>query len=96
MKIEGRGKLDIEVVLVLNEEEARALDAITSYGVGSFLEMFYRYLGKSYLQNHEAGCISLFESVRNSLPGVLGRVEQARAVFDGVKYAATIQLNVKE
>lgn len=57
-------KAEIELTL----DEARALEAITTYGAKSFLEGYYKQLGKSYLQPHEKGVKSLFETIKQSLP----------------------------
>lgn len=56
-------KIEATVTLVLNEEEIRAIDALTGYGIESFLKVFYERLGRAYLQPHEAGLRSFFESV---------------------------------
>ncbi len=84
-KIEGRGKLSAEIVLVLNESEAAALDALVGYGFKEFVEVFYEKLGKSYLEPHENGLRSLFESVRageGSVEAILKRAKDARRVFN--------------
>lgn len=87
-KIEGLGSLSATIRLVLTEEEAGALDAITGYGVEPFLEVFYKNMGRAYLEPYEAGLRSLFESVRTgegSVKSVLRRAEDAREVFCGVR-----------
>lgn len=72
---------DINVIVTttfkieLTEEEGRALKAITSYGVTSFLEMFYKHLGANYLQPHEKGVDSLFEGIRKNLSPKIAQLD---------------------
>jgi hypothetical protein len=89
-KVIGNGEIKGEVTLVLSEAEAKALDAIVGYGPKVFLEAFYSKLGKAYLEPHERGLKSLFESVRTgegSVSNFLKRVHDARDVFSGKKNA---------
>jgi hypothetical protein len=89
-KIIGYGEIKGEVTLVLSESEAKALDALVGYGPQNFLRVFYEKLGKAYLEPHERGLRSLFESVRNgegSVSNFLKRVHDARDVFTGKKNA---------
>lgn len=89
-KIDCRPNISAFITLRLSEAEAAALDAIVGYGVDPFLKVFYEQLGKSYLQDHEAGLRSLFESVRTgeaSVQSFLNKAKDARAVFEGVKSA---------
>lgn len=87
-KVIGYGEIKGEVTLVLSEDEAKALDALVGYGHKNFLEVFYAHLGKAYLQPHERGLKSLFESVRTgegSVSNFLKRIHDARDVFTGKK-----------
>lgn len=87
-KIIGYGEIRGEVTLVLSEDEAKALDALVGYGHAQFLEVFYKHLGKAYLQPYERGLKSLFESVRTgegSVSSFLQRIQNAREVFSGRK-----------
>lgn len=59
--------LKFTVYLELDEVEAQALAAITLYGSGPFLEMFYKYLGRTYLHPHEEGLKSLFNSITDRM-----------------------------
>lgn len=77
----------VEAVMKFNEEELRALDALVGYGAHPFLDVFYKHLGKAYMQPHETGLISLFESIRNTVPGILSRANDARRVFTGERIA---------
>jgi hypothetical protein len=89
-KVIGYGEIKGEVTLVLSEAEAKALDAVVGYGAASFLKVFYQHLGKAYLEPHERGLKSLFESVRTgegSVSSFLQRIHNARDVFSGKKNA---------
>lgn len=82
-KVNLKTKLDydIKINLELSLEEAKALNIITKYGSKSFLEGYYKQLGKSYLQPHEKGVVSLFETIKLNLPA---RLKQADAIIDTV------------
>ncbi|VVE59542.1 hypothetical protein PIN31009_05580 [Pandoraea iniqua] len=80
-KITQRPTVHVGAVFEFSEAEMRALDALTGYGVDAFLEVFYRQLGKTYMQPHEAGLRELFESVREQIPAILQRANEARKAF---------------
>lgn len=83
-RTEGRAKLCVEVSLILDEEEAEALHALTMYGEDAFIKVFYAHLGTSCLQPHEAGLRRLFNSIRNNTAGLrteLNKVKEAREVL---------------
>ena len=80
-KVLNNTKIDFELVLGLNEEEARALDALTGYDVDSFLRVFYEKMSTHYMKPHEAGLRTLFASVRKIVPTYLTRVDAARKEF---------------
>lgn len=85
-KIACKPSISANITLQLSEEEAGALDALVGYGFKSFIEAFYKHLGKAYLEPYEAGLRSLFESVREgegSVASFLQKANEARAVFDG-------------
>jgi len=67
---------------VMTEDEAGALHDIAAYGTDAFLGVFKEKLGKHYIQKHEKGLISLFESIRAELPKHFSRFDEARKVFD--------------
>lgn len=60
-----RIKLDYQIEFILNEHEAKALDALAGYGIDSFLKVFYDRMGRHYLQPHEIGLISLFNKIKS-------------------------------
>jgi hypothetical protein len=88
-KIEQRPKIECECTIRLTEPEMRALDAIVGYGWEGFIKTFKQHMGQSYIRDHEAGGKLLFESVRQCIPGILRRADDARAVFQGEKEART-------
>lgn len=79
--IAGKPDVRLIVTLALNEDEARALDAIVGYGSDNFIDAFYKQLGRSYLEKHEAGLRTLFDSVREHVGPLLSRTDSARAAF---------------
>lgn len=86
-KVEQRPTVGVQAVFVLDEVEMRALDAPVGYGVEAFLGTFYVHMGRHYLEPHEAGLRSLFQSVGEQIPRILSRTDDARAVFEGKKRA---------
>lgn len=74
-------RIDVDVNLKLTMVEVQALDALAGYGIKSFLEVFYQHMGKHYLQPHEQGLRSLFETIRGELPPIIKRHENARRAF---------------
>lgn len=75
---EFRADVQTEITLKINEAEARALDAMFSYGANAFLEGFYKCLGKAYVQPHENGVRSLHDTIRAQLAGPLATVTECR------------------
>jgi hypothetical protein len=80
-----RPKCSCVITLGLEEEEARALLALTVYGDDAFIDAFKTKLGRSDLEPAEAGLRSLFKGVRDILPGLLHRIDNARIAFEGTK-----------
>ena len=75
-------KIECSATITINEEEMRALEALTGYSDKSFLEWFYNNMGTTYLKPHEAGLLSLFKSVRDEIPYILSKTNKARKVFE--------------
>lgn len=67
MKSYLKSEIKNSFILELNEEEAKALNALTLYGTDSFLNMFYKQLGKHYLKPYENGLRSLFDGISDNL-----------------------------
>lgn len=74
-------QVDVNVSLKLNMIEVQALEALAGYGVDSFLEVFYKHIGKHYLEPHERGLRSLFETIQSELPPIICRYESACQAF---------------
>lgn len=74
--------INLEITLKISEPEARALLALTVYGTDSFLEMFYKYLGKSELSPYEQGLKTFFSTYKELCPPILKRLNTAREVFN--------------
>lgn len=75
-------KVIIQGTLVLDEEEMRALDALTGYDIEAFIAMFYSQMGRGYMKPHEAGLRRLFAHIRATVPGVLRQAHKARLAFN--------------
>jgi hypothetical protein len=80
-KIIGKPRVELRVWIGLEEEEARALDALVGYGDAAFISTFYEKLGRAYMEKHEAGLRSLFASVREFMPAILNTADEAQKVF---------------
>lgn len=89
-KIIGEPRVEMKITMTLSEAEAGALDALTGYGIDSFLKVFYEHMGKAYLQKYEAGLRSLFDSVQRgeaSVRSFLQTAKDCREVAAGYKIA---------
>lgn len=82
MKITPTLKLEFDVWVNLTECQARALDALAGYGTDSFLDVFYKHMGKHYLKPHEEGLRSLFESVRDTIANQLDHVDRVKKAIE--------------
>ena len=82
-KIAGRAKLDFELAFTVNEAEARALDAMASYGEDAFIKAFYEKLGSAYMKEHEDGLREFLKSIRGLVSPELSRLDDARKAFVG-------------
>ena len=77
-KVTAAPRLDVHVTFVVDESEARALDALAGYGDDAFVKAFYETLGKAYMEQHEAGLRKFLSSIRGVLNPALGTVDRAR------------------
>lgn len=80
-KIIGKPKVVLTATLELTKHELGALDALAGYGTDEFLEVFYKHMGKAYLEKHEEGLRSLFRSVRENVPRMFNRAREAEKAF---------------
>jgi len=81
-RICGRPIVELKIALEMNEEEARALECIMSYDIESFLKIFYFNMGKAYLEKHEKGLRSLFETSRQPLSIWLSKADKSKELFN--------------
>lgn len=84
-KIKSKVDINAKITVILDEQEARALQAISVYGYDSFLKMFYQHLGTTYLQPHEQGLKSLFSNVSYALSTHLKNIDNARKELNNGK-----------
>lgn len=71
-------KITVSITIEIDESEARALDALAGYGDNSFIEMFYKSLGKHYMQPYEDGLRSFLKTIRGVVAPALNHVDAAR------------------
>ena len=84
-EIKAKLDLEIKITLELTLSEARALNEMVKYGSKAFLEGYYKQLGKSYLQPHEKGVVSLFETVKGNLPYKLYNADKIIKAVNDIK-----------
>lgn len=77
-------KITTNVSMVLSEEEARALNMLTAYGIKNLLDSYRKYLG-SAMNGYEQGLESLFEACQLELPLFLKQIDEARTMLGVVK-----------
>lgn len=70
--------LSVSITFEVNEEEARALDALAGYGDNAFIKMFYDNLGKDYMQPYEVGLRSFLKTVGAAVSPALHEIDRAR------------------
>lgn len=70
--------VSVEVLLILDEDQVRALDAIVGYGPKAFVKGFKEKLGKAYIAPYEKGVYSLFEAVIKQIRPALHKIDDAR------------------
>ena len=81
IKLNSTINLDLKITLTLTVGEAHALNEITKYGAKSFLEGYYKQLGKSYLQPYEKSVHSLFDTIKQNMPY---RLSEAKDIIEAV------------
>lgn len=82
MITKSASKMEMTITLVLQEDEARALEAVCGYGPVIFKKWFYKTHGEHYLKPHEAGLVSLFKSVKEQLPLHLTKADKVRQLLN--------------
>lgn len=78
MKSEQTIKVIFELNLKLDEKEAKALEAMISYGFDNFKNAFYDKLGSWYMQPYEDGLRSIFYSIDNQIRPQLAQLEKIK------------------
>ena len=82
-KVKFNHQLTVTATLILTEAELGALDALAGYGHEGFLKIFYEKMGEAYMKPYEAGLISLFKTIRSTVPSALADVRTARRNVGG-------------
>lgn len=80
-RITQRPSINLDVSIKLNESEVCALDALAGYGADEFLKVFYEKMGRHYMEPHEAGLRSLFNTIRSELKPIMARMNAAKQAF---------------
>ena len=80
-KVTQAAQIGLSVHLTINEQEARALEALAGYGIKEFINTFYKEMGHHYLEPHEKGLVSFLEMVKDQIPTMLSRADRAREAF---------------
>lgn len=78
----GRPTIQLKLGVEFSEDEARALYEITQHDVDCFIKTFYDRMGKNYLEKHEQGMRSLFDSFTREAGLWLNKVDAARKTFN--------------
>ena len=81
-EIEERSVVKVDAKFTVSEGEMRALEALAGYGDDAFIEMFYKTLGKTYLQPHEKHLREFLKSIRSIATPILSRTDAARKAFN--------------
>ena len=81
-KIIGRGKVDFEFTLSLNEAEFNALAALGAYHPDDVNKALETYLSKDYARDNGPGLVSLINSTAIEAAAIRGRVAEAKAAFN--------------
>lgn len=78
-------KSDIKVTgtitIELNEEEARALNAMSLYGTNAFINAFEENLGKFYFEPYRNGIATLFETANGEVKAYLDQIDKCKKVI---------------
>lgn len=81
-EIEERSVVKVDAKFTVSEGELRALEALAGYGDDAFIEMFYKTLGKTYLQPHGKHLREFLKSIRSIATPILSRTDAARKAFN--------------
>lgn len=82
-KCKERTFVDQTVTIELREMEARALNALVSYGADAILEAIREKISPMVASKHADGFREFFNTLRADLPPLIRRADHAREVFRG-------------
>lgn len=77
-KLIGNAVLNVKATFELDEEELRAMEALSGYGNDAFIKVFYQHLGEAYMKKHEDGLRRVLDMFCKTTPSVLHMVDKAR------------------
>lgn len=80
-----QSRVTVAVQFEVDEEEARALDALAGYGDDAAIEAFYKNCGKHYLQPYEAGLRRFLSEIRKVVSPALNEADRNRAILLNAK-----------
>lgn len=80
-RIITNASIELNLQFVVNESEARALELMASYGDSSVIEAITMVIGASNMKTHAAALRSFLIAIRDEIPPVLNRVNEARKTF---------------
>lgn len=80
-KITETAEISITATFTISEGELRALDALTGYGVDSFMECFYKHMGATYMKPYDKDMREFLKSIREIAGPILSRANEARKIF---------------
>ncbi len=81
-RITQKSKVEFRISFDVDEEEARALDAMAGYGDDEFVIAFYEKLGASYMRDHERGLRRFLSSIRSIVGGELYKFDEVRTILN--------------
>jgi len=88
-------KIDLEVTITLNYQQAKALEAMASYGADPFLKVFKEKLGKSYIEPYEEGVHSLFDEIKGAGRPINKAIQECEKLSRTVKEIQGKEANIK-
>lgn len=71
-------KIDITVSVKLSLPEAEALFEMTGYGFKQFISGYKKQLGSHYIEKHEKGLKSLFDTINDPLSREIRKANEYR------------------
>lgn len=78
--------VDVLATISLNASEIKALDALAGHGVDNFIALFYKNMGRAYLEPHEAGLRTFLKAV-NGCAEMVRSAEECREFLALTEYS---------